>query len=60
MEILAPVPGQGVLDVALLVRSGVLVDLDDADVRVVHVRLQPGRVDERSGVRVVDHPNLLQ
>lgn len=41
LQVLLPVDLDGVLDVVLVVRRSVLVDLDDDDLRVVEVRLDP-------------------
>ena len=46
-QLARPVPADGARDVALLVGGRVDVDLDEADVRVVEVRLRPVGVDER-------------
>src|SRR5207245_1240362 len=41
LEVLLPVDPDGVPDVVLVVRRGVLVDLDEDDLRVVQVGLDP-------------------
>ncbi len=55
MEIVEPVPGQGIADVPPLVIGGVLVDFDYADVRVIEVLNEPIRPDEHLGVRKTTH-----
>ena len=60
-QLARPVPADGARDVALLVGGRVDVDLDEADVRVVQVRLRPVAVDEGVvvGVSVVGHGGSL-
>src|SRR5262249_49868822 len=55
VEVGGPVPADGVSDVALLVGRSVLVDLDDADARVIEALLEPVGVDEALWVHVVGH-----
>ena len=52
-QLARPVPADGARQVALLVRRGVDVDLDEADVRVVEVLLRPLRGDEGGGGSIV-------
>ena len=49
LQVLLPVQLYGTADVALVVRGGVLVDLDQDGVRVVELGLDPVGVDEYVG-----------
>jgi hypothetical protein len=58
VQVGGPVPADRIADVPLLVGGGVLVDVDDAYVRVVDVLDDPVCVDECLGVCEVTHRDL--
>jgi hypothetical protein len=59
MQVRGPVPPDRPSDVTLLVRARVLVDLDDADRRIIQMLLEPVRFDECARVGVSSHGFLL-
>ena len=54
-----PVPGNRSRNVALRVRRGVFVDLDDAEVGLVEVLLEPIRFNQHVWPRVTGHQSPL-
>jgi len=58
VQVRGPVPLRGAADVALVVRRGVLVDLDYPHVGVIEMLLEPVGADEHAWVRVVGHVGI--
>jgi hypothetical protein len=58
VQVGGPVPADSIADVPHLVGAGVLVDVDDADVRIIEVFDDPRSVDECLGAGEVTHRDL--